>query len=56
MLCEWGSVGSKLYLEHLSRVSFSIGKSFGRCLIGKWGRSLGIRCSFGEQTVGFLYL
>ncbi len=56
MLCEQGLVGSKSYLECLSGVSFSIGKSFGRRLIGKQGRSLGIRYSFGEQVGGFLYL
>ena len=43
ILLEWDSEGSKSYLECLSRVRFSMGKSLGRCLIGKWGRLLGIR-------------
>ena len=47
MLCEQGSEGSKSYLERLRGVSFLIGKSFGRRLIGKQGRSLGIQWGFG---------
>src|SRR6266436_1554499 len=46
MLLEQDSEGSKSYLERLRVVSCSIGKSLGSCLIGKWGRSLGIRCVF----------
>jgi len=42
MLWEQGLAGSKSYFERLSGVSFSIGKSAGRRLIGKWGRLLGI--------------
>ncbi len=42
MLWEQGSAGLKSYFEHLSGVSFSIGKFAGRRLIGKQGRLLGI--------------
>src|SRR6266403_5520978 len=46
MLLEQDSEGSKSYLERLRGVSCLIGKSLGSCLIGKRGRSLGIRCVF----------
>src|SRR6266478_2522465 len=55
MLWERGSEGSKSYLERLRGVRSLIGKSFGSCLIGKRGRSLGIRWRVGVEFVGFLY-
>src|SRR6266436_6778349 len=51
MLLEQDSEGSKSYLERLRGVSCLIGKSLGSCLIGKRGRSLGIRCVFQVQIV-----
>jgi len=56
MLLEQDSEGSKSYLERLRGVSCSIGKSLGRCLIGKQGRSLGIQCVLGVLTVFLLTL
>ena len=55
MLLERDSAGLKSYLDHLSRVRSLMGKSFGRHLIGKWGRLLGIRWGFGGRIGGFLY-
>src|SRR6266436_4838467 len=46
MLLERDSEGLKSYLECLRGVSCLIGKSLGSCLIGKWGRSLGIQYAF----------
>src|SRR6266436_4613368 len=56
MLLERDSEGSKSYLERLRGVSCSIGKSLGSCLIGKRGRSLGIRYVFWMQIVLLLSL
>ena len=56
MLWERGSEGSKSYLERLRGVRFLVGKSFGRRLIGKQGRSLGIRWRFEALFEGFLYV
>ncbi len=55
MLWERGSEGSKSYLERLRGVRSLRGKSLGRRLIGKRGRSLGIRWRVGALFVGFLY-
>src|SRR6266446_7173454 len=54
MLLEQDSEGSKSYLERLRGVSCSIGKSLGSCLIGKRGRSLGIRYIFQVLIVFLL--
>src|SRR6266403_485700 len=54
MLLERDSEGSKSYLERLRGVSCSIGKSLGSCLIGKRGRSLGIRYVFRGLIVPLL--
>src|SRR6266481_4469769 len=54
MLLEWDSEGLKSYLERLRGVSCSIGKFLGSCLIGKRGRSLGIRYVFRVLIVFLL--
>src|SRR6266436_4388032 len=56
MLLARDSEGSKSYLERLRGVSCLIGKSLGSCLIGKRGRSLGIRCFFRGLIVFLLSL